>query len=351
LANTPKDTSLKIYMLSEMVLELDPSIEIYHININWCKKNILFRVVFEIICIPFILRKYSINLLFCPGGLVLTPKVSGVKIVTMFRNMIPFDKNTLKNSKSYTRKLKNNILNVLMLYSFKKADLVIFISKYAKKVVYDLEEKINGVVIPHGINENFRLEKKPSIDVNSIYGDYILYVSRFDFYKNHIQLIDAYSMLSDEIKYKYVLLLSGEIDSPLYIEVKNKVDSLGLGSRIIFLDEVPYSDLPSYYKMSSLNVFSSSCENCPNILLEMLAAGRPIVCSNIMPMPEFAKESAAYYDPFNSKSITKAISHVLANTQIAKGLGEKALERSKKYDWVDSANKTWAELLKTIKDI
>ena len=104
---------------------------------------------------------------------------------------------------------------------------------------------------------------------------------------------------------------------------------------------VAHSDLPAAYHHAAANVFASSCENCPNILLEALGSGRPLLASNVMPMPEFGADAVEYFAPSDSVSIRNAMRKVLEDDAHARLLGEKAARRSENYDWAVTAHKTW----------
>ena len=48
-------------------------------------------------------------------------------------------------------------------------------------------------------------------------------------------------------------------------------------------------------------------KNCPNILLEAMASGKAILCSNFNPMPEFGGKAVEYFDPSNIHDIAEKI--------------------------------------------
>ena len=56
-------------------------------------------------------------------------------------------------------------------------------------------------------------------------------------------------------------------------------------------------------KRAHLFVFASSCENMPNTLVEAMASGLPIACSDRGPMPEILRDGGTYFDPENEVTI------------------------------------------------
>ena len=59
-------------------------------------RGALFRIIWENTILPFYLLYNKIDLIFFPGSTVPIINIKNIKLVTMFRNMIPFDKK--KNS-------------------------------------------------------------------------------------------------------------------------------------------------------------------------------------------------------------------------------------------------------------
>jgi glycosyltransferase involved in cell wall biosynthesis len=93
-------------------------------------------------------------------------------------------------------------------------------------------------------------------------------------------------------------------------------------------------------------VFASSCENCPNILLEGLASGRPVLSSNVMPMPEFGGSGIEYFSPFDPDDIARALQRVLTDPQHAQRVAAAALSESRRFDWSETAARTWSSLIR-----
>ena len=110
--------------------------------------------------LPRILTQERADILFCPGGVIATRVPSSCKSVTMFRNMIPFDRSVIEKLPLGWQKLRNFILRGTMLRSMSSADLTIFISNHARGVIERLAVIPNAVTIPHGIGDSFRTYDK-----------------------------------------------------------------------------------------------------------------------------------------------------------------------------------------------
>ena len=260
--------------------------------------------------------------------------------------MVPFDARVRRSMPLGVQRLRNWLLQRVMLRSMAEADLTIFISAYARATIESLIRVGRAVTIPHGIGDAFRsagsVLARPSGAPTS---RYLLYVSRFDVYKHHRELIEAYARLPASLRCEHPLLLVGEADMPEAQQARALIDRLGLQGQVLVAGSVPYRELPNYYHHAQAIVFASSCENCPNILLEALGAGRPIVCSNVQPMPEFGGDAVEYFSPFDPQDIERALLLVLTNPQRAHELATAATSRSRRYDWATTARDTWKNIL------
>ncbi|MBR8652314.1 glycosyltransferase family 4 protein [Achromobacter sp. Marseille-Q0513] len=346
LARLPKNEDVEIYVYAPADLELPTGRNLTRLSPDVNLDNPLRRAFWEKIKLPRILKEMNADILFCPGGLLNTPVHDGCRTVTMFRNMVPFDDRVKRETPFGLQRIRSRILKPLMLKSMKKADLVIFISDYARSVIENYISVKRAVTIPHGISQHFLSHKKAGAEVTRICDEeYILYVSRFESYKCHMEVVKAYQLLPDHVRKQYKLLLVGENEGEFGDRVRNWIIDANLTDRIEMVGKVNYQNLPDVYRAAKLTLFASSCENCPNILLEALGAGRPIACSAIMPMPEFGGDAVVYFDPHDPKQIARSIVDILSDDALAQALSDKAIARSEMYDWATTARRTWDEIL------
>ncbi|MGN6087579.1 glycosyltransferase family 4 protein [Trinickia sp.] len=346
LRRLPEDPSLELLVYAPASLELpnDPRIE--RLTSKWPTTNPIARALWERLVLPKVLRARSVDVLFCPGGVIATRVPRGCRKVTMFRNMMPFDMRARLALPFGPQRARLWLLERVMLKSMAAADLVIFISEFAREVIASRISVRQSVTIPHGVPEAFKtadraIERPPFVPED----DYILYVSRFDLYKHHFEVVSAYARLPEALRSRYRLLLIGESDMPEADRVRELIAHHGLGERVVILGAVKYPLLPAAYRHAALILFASSCENCPNILLEALGAGRPVLSSSVDPMPEFAGDAARYFDPRKPEEIEAAMLDVLQNPALASELGDRASERSRRYDWSKTAEATWQRIL------
>lgn len=346
LQHLPELNPPQIEIFAPRSLQLPEHPCIHRVHASWPTENPLIRAAWERLVVPRYLKQTGADVLFCPGGLVATKVPKGCKVVTMFRNMTPFDPIAMKAVPVGLQWVRLHMLRRLMLTSMREADLTIFISEYARKVIEKLGRIPFPLTIPHGVSEVFRAGDQP-LPLPAAAGDlpYLLYVSKLDNYKHHHEVVKAYAMLPVQLRATHRLILIGEAEGEPAQRLHALISDLGLESNVWVLGVVPYKDLPAYYQNATANIFASSCENCPNIMLEALASGRPLLASDVEPMPEFGGRHIGYFSPFDPYSIEIAMRKILENSGIAQRWAEGARQQGRLYSWAKTAHDTWQAIL------
>jgi len=209
------DLGMSIFVLAPDSLKLPEHPAVIRTSVKWPTTNPLMRALWEKYILPGTLEKLRADVLFCPGGLINTRPPGCCRTVTMFRNMIPFDMAVRKLYKPGLMRVRNWLLERAMLSSMMNADMVIFISEFARTVI---EERVTrpiarAVTIPHGINDDFRVwHNVPARPSWLPRGDYLLYVSIFDVYKNQLEVVRGYHRLKSRRETPEKLILAGHED-------------------------------------------------------------------------------------------------------------------------------------------
>lgn len=341
-----EESNISILLYCSKEIDLPPKKNLTRLYAPFPVENPLLRAIWEYLFLPFSLLKHKVDVFFCPGGLINTVPLHPCKKVTMFRNMLPFNESEVNEQKSFISRARNKILRKKMLSSMRSADKVIFISDHAREFI---ERKIpikKAATIKHGINEIFRNppneNSQPKIKIPK---KYILYVSRFESYKRHLEVVKAYELLKSDLKENHALVFAGAHDYPDGRTVIKYIEEKKLTDNVFLLGEHPYEQLPQLYHGAEVVIFASVCENCPNILLEALASGSAILCSDVMPMPEFGADAVEYVNVDSPMEISKNIERMLREKGAIEELRNRAKKESLKYSWENTGKKTWEELI------
>ena len=116
-------------------------------------------------------------------------------------------------------------------------------------------------------------------------------------------------------KQNVILDLIGPAYPPALKELKSFIkNNSRIKNRVNYIGQMEKSLLLEYYKKSDIFVFASSSETFGMILLEAMASGLPIACSNKTAMPEILGDCGEYFNPDNPMLIANAIKSIVKNT-------------------------------------
>jgi glycosyltransferase involved in cell wall biosynthesis len=315
---------------------------------NWPMHNGLLLSIWKKLFLRGYAEKLGASLIFFPGGIVGAGIPRGARSATMFRNVIPFDMQQRRRYGLSYQRVRNWLLQRVMLKGMLGADRVIFLSDYGRSLIEKhAGHAITGAVtIPHGVSDAFRSGgPRPTWLPGT---PYVLYVSTFEPYKAQIEVVQAFARVINEWKEPLSLVLLGYQHTPYGERVRREITELGLEDRVSIPGNRPYSELPAANQHALVTVFASEAENCPNVLLEAMASGKPILCSSRPPMPEFGGDAVWYFEPSNVAELGGLLARLLREPDTRATLGARAAERSRRYNWDETARKTWAALLEGI---
>lgn len=290
----------------------------------------------------FKLKSYlkNANIAFVPGG---TFSSKSINYISMSQNMLVFENEERNRFPKSLTWLRYILLEKLQVRSFKNATGIIYISKYAKQYIekkYPFLQSKRSTVIYHGISDDFRQKpkKQKSIDCYSKEKPFkLLYVSIINYYKHQWNLIEAVKALR---KKGYNIEL--ELIGPMFEALKSKMEEALKDSEdfINYKGKISYDYIASSYKNTDMFIFASTCENMPNILVEAMSAGLPILCSKYGPMPEILKDAGLFMDPTNIDSITENLEKLLIDIETRQEIAQKAYHYSLEFSWEKTAIET-----------
>ncbi len=169
---------------------------------------------------------------------------------------------------------------------------------------------------------------------------YVLYFGINKPHKNLVRLIEAWSLVIGSLGFDHWSLVIAGREDPRYPHARRKAAELGLQDRVIFLGEVAEADLPALYSGATLFVFPSLYEGFGLPVLEAIACGTPVVCSNTSSLPEIVGEAALTFDPLDVTEMAARIEEVLHNEALQEEMREKGLQQAAKFSWERTAQET-----------
>jgi glycosyltransferase involved in cell wall biosynthesis len=198
--------------------------------------------------------------------------------------------------------------------------------------------------IYNGVGNHFkRIEDKDvlrQIKVKySLPDKFIFYLGNTDPKKNVTGVLKALSILKKKGKLHTKLLML-DIDRNFLQQQLNNIGDNGLMEDLEFCGYVPNQDLPAIYSQAEMFLYPSLRESFGIPILEAMACGVAVVTANTSSMPEIAKESAEYCNPFNPESIAAAIEIFQENKEYKNKMALKGIDRSNLFSWTNNAKQT-----------
>ncbi len=293
--------------------------------------------------LPHLLQKHRAEVLFDPGGLSTRSDRICVPRVTMSRNLLPFAPKEASRYPLLSRmRPRLYLLGRRQSDSFRRADGVIFLSHYAMEaVVSRVGELPQGVVIPHGVGEQFRSAPRERPLSESVR---VLYVSTILPYKHQWHVLSAVNRVRRSTEWDVQIDLVGTGDRQGTRRLGKEIKKLGYPRWLRWRGWVAHEELPAVYRGADIFVFASSCETIGNILLEAMASGLPIACSDRRPMKDMLKDAGVYFGPENPNSIASALSQLIRDSELGLTCARRAYEYAQQYSWVRCAKETFGFL-------
>ena len=274
-------------------------------------------------------------------------------MVGMSRNMLLYERDIWKEIKQPKEVIRFWTNFKKQKKCFKSAASVIFISKYAKDyILKKLELKAKPTrVIHHGLSPKFagaRQEQKEISEYTFKEPFRFLYVSTVHVYKHQWNVVNAISELR-KLGYPIELsLVGGIIFEPAGEKLKKAIALEDPGHTFIhFKGHINYTGIEKEYQNADGIIFASTCENMPNILMESMASGKAIACSDKQPMPEFLKENGFYFNAKDPESIKGSLIQFLENPVTRKLYIQQNKNEIEKYSWKKCSCETFSYLVNT----
>lgn len=224
-------------------------------------------------------------------------------------------------------------------------DDLIKISDFSTKkiaVIYPGLDKafyISGKENPNGISFrdiNLILEHHKNQLVSK---KYLLYYGTFEPRKNLIYLVEAFVKLQkeNEIPNDFkLILMGGDGWGHVKVSIKNFVNEnfpVHSKNNIIVLDFLNDDYIREFIVNASAVVYPSLYEGFGLPVLESMALGTPVICSNSSSLPEVGGDALLYVDPKNFQDLIEKIKYFINNPKVSKKLSGMGIEQSKKFDW------------------
>ena len=233
--------------------------------------------------------------------------------------------------------LKQFALPIMVAQSARAAQAVVTLSDFSKR------EITGGLRVPAGKVFVTPLAPKPVAaepDLDGMeersrrFSPYILAFASASPNKNIGRLVEAFQAARKKHALPHKLLVVGHLSQELRTLLSASPDSvIGTG----YLKE---GSLQLALQRADLMVFPSTYEGFGLPILEAMAAGVPVACSDRASMPETAGDAALYFDPLSVEAMASRIGELALNRSLREQLKEKGARHVQRFSWEKTASAT-----------
>jgi glycosyltransferase involved in cell wall biosynthesis len=207
-----------------------------------------------------------------------------------------------------------------------------------------LEEEFGAspLVLPNGVDvarftPTPRDEARSDLGLDAS-GKFIVSVGGFLPFKGQDDLIRTFARVHESIPETKLILLG---DGPTAKELKRVARDLDVREDVLFEGWVPFEKIPLYLSASDLFVHTSTSEGFPNVVLEAMASGLPVVMSNVVGLNSVFEDgrNCFFVPPKDEKALEEKMLSLLRDEVLAEEMGARNLEHAKEFDWSIFAEK------------
>lgn len=256
------------------------------------------------------------------------------------------DVSFLENPEYFTR-FRATQLRYTVKATVHEAARVLTPSEFSRRAIlkhYRIDpEKV--VTVPNAVSSAFRpIDREVALGALKrkfgLRGPIVLTVGDLQPRKNHVGLLRAFGEVlraHPDLPHRLVFVGKETWYSP---ELHRAVERSGLADRVEFMGFVEDADLLYFYAACDLFVFPSFYEGFGLPILEAMACGRAVVCSDVTAMPEVADGAAILANPHSTADLTRAIRDVLLTPELRARLERLGIHRAAQFRWDSAAQKT-----------
>ena len=301
---------------------------------------------------PKFAQSRSWNACFFPAAHKRLPVKSPCPTIGVVHDMAPWWE---RKNREYLKV----IVRMLLPSALRRLDRIIAVSQWVKQELVDItgikESRIE--VVPNGIDTSAFYPRPRGeesvllIQPFSFRRPYILYASRIEHpVKNHVKLIEAFSIFKERTKYPHRLVLAGA-ESRGAEMVKEAAGYSSHRNDIFFTGHFPTTSLPELYAGADIVVIPSMYEGFGMGVLEAMASGVPVACARAASLPETAGHAAVYFTPQNAEDMADRMVTLTANRDVHRECRRLGLEQARNYSWDACAKRTLEIILETASEI
>jgi glycosyltransferase involved in cell wall biosynthesis len=290
--------------------------------------------------LPRILRHHKVDLLHSPHFLL--PLVRPCPAVATIHDVI-----YLAHSQDLASRAGRLYYHAMMHACSRIAARIITDSRYSRDEIvrYLHADPAKIEVIYPGVDPGF-CRVTDSARLNAVRKkcglerDFILCVGIYKPRKNHAGLLRAFQLFLQSGGDAQLVIAGPMAEGEALL--RRQAVELGIAASLVFAGFVDEADLHALYSAASVYVCPSFYEGFGFTVLEAMACGAPVVCSDATSLPEVAGQGALYADPHKPEEFASQLLTIVADVDLRSSLVERGRQNLQRFSWAETAAQTLA---------
>jgi glycosyltransferase involved in cell wall biosynthesis len=298
------------------------------------------RILWEQIVLPLEAARYKIDVMFNPG--FTAPILAPCECVTVFHDL------QHKRHPEYFRWFDLPFWRMLLWAAAHRSRAIVVVSEATRADLEKYYPFTHGrvIVIHHGVDEAFFALNRASVAASTLTrnAQYILCVSTLHPHKNLERLIRAFARKPRD----FTLTIAG-MRGFHSAALERLIAELGCSDSVKLTGWIPRDELMSLYAQARAFIYPSTFEGFGMPVLEAMAAGIPVGCSDIPPLREVTSDpdgdAALYFDPLDEDAIDTALQRIDSDDELRRELAQAGPRRAREFTWDRTAFATAQAIL------
>lgn len=311
-------------------------------------KNRLYRIGWEHLRLPFIVKKERLDILHCPHYISPALKTLAAYVITV-HDTIAID------HPEWCKRTNSAYYGLFLGRSIKTASKIIAVSKFTAERIrqnFNLNGSMVEVIYP-GIDTdvfNLNIDSQRQNQLRTTYNlpqDFILYSGNIEPKKNLLNLLNTFKLLrKNGCRHNLVITSQRSWKSKDVFDFLHKEFKSG---EVILIGYIDRNDIGHVYKMANCLLLPSFCEGFAFPAVEAFACGVPIAASKTGILQEINPQAYTRLNPFNPIQMAESINKLLSDQKLRELQIKTGITAARKFNRHDCATRTlvlYSEVLK-----
>jgi len=285
------------------------------------------RLLYEQTGLAMEARRRRLDVMFNPG--FTAPAFPGCPNVTVFHDL------QHKRHPEYFRRFDLPAWNLFLALSIRRSNVLVAVSELTgedlKRFYHVDDDRV--VVAPLGVEPEFYAVERSAPE------PFFLSVSTLHPHKNLDNLLFAFARFREE-RPDFRLVMTG-VRGFHTAAVESRIRELGLQDSVTLSGWIPRTELYDLFRRATAMIYPTMFEGFGLPVIEAMAAGLPLACSNIEPLHSIVDGAAIEFPPQDVDAMVTTMRRLTADTR---DLVERGRQRAACFTWEETARKTVAAI-------